>query len=878
MTVHTVFISYSHKDSALKDEIRSKLKIYELQKELSIDVWADDEIAGGDDWAQKIDKALQKSSCGILVVTDNFLTSEFILNRELPRLEERFKTAGLKLYPIVAEPCDWQASPFLRSIQINPNWRPGNCLPKPGTYERKEDLTRIARELKELLCKKTQEIPETPTLEDSPPAYDSRRYAELEIGLYHSAFNVYQLEMRFGQLAEADHSRLDRTCVRVGLENLQGSPGEVGLSLGELLFGTEKMLNILNHARRYAKSINTSLGLRVCIGANAKELCTVPWETMRDPQNNEFLVRATDICFSRYLLNDGIANFKATTASRENELKAMIVPARVFTSPQMLGSTPDPHFNEDPTFAKERLSILTEDITSYEGEPVIEWLEKVNKIAPCDIVYITNSAFTKPDSTHWDTDSEGRCQSNCGTALIKELNGLSSLPRLIIIEPPFDSLTERTSADIDYRALMENVVAASSQGIIGVLAPQSTIAIDSWRRFMNKFFEKILKRGDMVRAFSAALKKIGDHEDWWVPTLLSRRKSGYLWYRVGFESQEISSKKWEALLNDIKNNDCVPILGPGMVQPYVGSRQYIAKTLSDQYHFPMAFHDRNNLRQVTQYLEVDFQNRGVMVNKIQEVYAHHIRRIHADILQESSKDISELSLDELINEIARYHMLNDPFNLHRLLAEIPFRLYITSNLGGVMTLALKEMTAREPIELVYTPKQSQPHTPDHKKQYKLNRNKPLVYNLFGRLDGKPENITMTENDYFEFLINFSKEMNAARRSRRIPECVYGQLTGASLLFLGFNVREWDFHVIYRIWRSLEGSMLNSKRPNVAVQIDPDDDYAIDPKRARKYLEDLFGEFSGASTQVNIYWGTTRDFIVELNERAKEKFGELMFTD
>ena len=114
----------------------------------------------------------------------------------------------------------------------------------------------------------------------------------------------------------------------------------------------------------------------------------------------------------------------------------------------------------------------------------------------------------------------------------------------------------------------------------------------------------------MALAFSAARKKIRNHEDWWIPMLLSRRKSGYLWYRVGFESQQISSKKWESLLNDIKSNNCLPILGPGMVQPYVGSRQYIAKILSDQYHFPMAFHDRNNLRQVTQYLEVDFQNRG----------------------------------------------------------------------------------------------------------------------------------------------------------------------------------------------------------------------------------------------------------------------------
>jgi hypothetical protein len=206
---------------------------------------------------------------------------------------------------------------------------------------------------------------------------------------------------------------------------------------------------------------------------------------------------------------------------------------------------------------------------------------------------------------------------------------------------------------------------------------------------------------------------------------------------------------------------------------------------------------------------------------------------------------------------------------------MPFELYITSNLGGVMAQAIRETTAREPIELVYTPKQSKRRSRARRRQYQLSRESPIVYHLFGRLNDRPENITMTENDYFEFLINFSKEMNAARKSRRIPECVYGQLTGSSLLFLGFNVREWDFQVIYRIWKSLEGSELNSKRPNVAVQIDPDDDYAMDPKRARKYLEDLFG-FSEARTQVNIYWGTVRDFVVELQDRVGEAFGKDYF--
>lgn len=877
MTTHTLFISYSHKDTDFKDEIRAKLKVWEVQKEISVDVWTDDEIAGGDDWAQKIDQALQKSDLGILLVTDNFLSSEFILNRELPRLEEKRKESGLKLYPIAVAPCNWQASSFLKTIQMNPSWRPGQCLPKMGSYERMEDLTRIAGEIRKLLDDTPGEASPTPAVGTPLPYAGSRNYAELELGLYHHAFNVYQLEMRFGQLGSMKNNRLHRACICLNLADMRGTAGETGLWLGRLLFEDEATYEILRHARKHANRLNTSLGMRICIGANAQELSMVPWETIRDPITEEHLARSADIRFSRYLLGDGIVNLKGAMASREKNLKAMIVPARIFTAPRALGQDAGSPADDDPSNAKKRLSLLTRDITAFKGQPGIEWITLSDKADAFDILYVINSAFIRPDDNRWPTDSEGRCQSNCGSSLVRELNRLGSLPRLLVLEPPFDPLSGQTSASIDYQVLMENVVAAANQGITGVLAPQHPIDIDIWKQFLDIFFTTLRDHGDMALALSSARNTISDHEDWWIPVLLSRRKSGYLWYRVGFEYRQTSSKKWESLLYSIEKDQCLPILGPGMVQPYVGSRQYIAKTLSDRYYFPMAFRDRTNLRQVTQYLEVDYEDRDLMVKKIQEEYAKHIRKIHARQLRNSSLDIDKLSLDDLIKEIVCYHMQTDPLNPHRLLAEIPFKLYLTSNLAGVMTQALEEMVNRRPVELAYKPKQSRSLHTDLQTEYKLSRNEPMVYHLFGNLSGATENITLTENDYFEFLINFSKEMNTARRNRRIPECVYGQLTGSSLLFLGFNVREWDFHVIYRIWKSLEGAEYNKKKPNVAVQIDPDDDYAIDPKRARKYLEDLFGDFSGGRMQVNIYWGTTRDFIVDLHKRAKQAFGDQMFS-
>jgi hypothetical protein len=46
--------------------------------------------------------------------------------------------------------------------------------------------------------------------------------------------------------------------------------------------------------------------------------------------------------------------------------------------------------------------------------------------------------------------------------------------------------------------------------------------------------------------------------------------------------------------------------------------------------------------------------------------------------------------------------------------------------------------------------------------------------------------------------------------------------------------------------------------DVAVQLDPDDGRNTDPRRVRRYLEDLFKQ-----SRISIYWGSTQDFLKEL---------------
>ena len=88
MTPATVFLSYSHKDEKEKDALLSHLRVLE-HAGLSIDLWSDDRIGAGEDWEREITEAMERASVAILLISHNFLTSDFILKKEVRPLLER---------------------------------------------------------------------------------------------------------------------------------------------------------------------------------------------------------------------------------------------------------------------------------------------------------------------------------------------------------------------------------------------------------------------------------------------------------------------------------------------------------------------------------------------------------------------------------------------------------------------------------------------------------------------------------------------------------------------------------------------------------------------------------------------------------------------
>jgi hypothetical protein len=143
----SIFISYSHADESWKNRVVKQLRV--LEPEENFKVWDDRRIAAGEDWYPAIEQALTEASVSILLISEDFLTSQFILGEEVPRLLKRRREEGLRVIPLIVWPCAWQRVSWLKGIQSRP--LDGRSLAKGSEYQIRQDLADLVAEVVDLL-------------------------------------------------------------------------------------------------------------------------------------------------------------------------------------------------------------------------------------------------------------------------------------------------------------------------------------------------------------------------------------------------------------------------------------------------------------------------------------------------------------------------------------------------------------------------------------------------------------------------------------------------------------------------------------------------------------------------------------------------------
>lgn len=142
-----VFISYSHGDGdeAWKDRVVRQLRV--LQG-IGLEIWDDRKIGAGGDWRAEIEAAIAQCDVAVLLVSANFLTSDFILGQEVPALLQRRQEEGIRVVPLVLSPCPWTRIAWLSSIQARP--KDGKALSGMSEHDAETALAALAEEIHDL--------------------------------------------------------------------------------------------------------------------------------------------------------------------------------------------------------------------------------------------------------------------------------------------------------------------------------------------------------------------------------------------------------------------------------------------------------------------------------------------------------------------------------------------------------------------------------------------------------------------------------------------------------------------------------------------------------------------------------------------------------
>jgi hypothetical protein len=106
----TLFFSYTHVDEDLRNRLEVHLSA--LKRQGLISTWHDRRITAGSHVGNVIDANLDAADVILLLVSPDFIASDYCYEREMARAIERQTRGDARVIPVILRPCDWHDLPF----------------------------------------------------------------------------------------------------------------------------------------------------------------------------------------------------------------------------------------------------------------------------------------------------------------------------------------------------------------------------------------------------------------------------------------------------------------------------------------------------------------------------------------------------------------------------------------------------------------------------------------------------------------------------------------------------------------------------------------------------------------------------------------------
>lgn len=667
-------------------------------------------------------------------------------------------------------------------------------------------------------------------------------YADLEIAIRKKDERSYALSMRFNgpeddaeQRADPDPVvEFDAAAIR------QFDPDAYGTLLTKALF-TAEVKNWFGRFRTASQTQNAILRVRLTIEPSAPELHALRWETMRDPDVADApLFMGEQTIASRFLASG--TDWRPIRVRAKSKLKALAAIANPGSSEE--GPLEAIDFAAEKAFVEETLGNGVELDVLGDGGPLA-----LNDLAAklrdgYDILYLICHGILDKQGEPYICLEEGA--KTRGVDLVQRVRELDQRPRLIV-------LASCQSAGKRGVALSGLGPRLAEAGVPAVIAMQGSVGMGTAAAFMKRFFLELLRDGQADRAMSIARGEVRKQEDYWMPALFLRLKTGRIWYEPGFEGTRSDFEQWQSICKFVRRGACVPVIGPDVAEHVVGGTRAIAAELAQAVQYPMDSHDGTDLAKVAQFALTQHSPEYARETVLDKMFAH-VKSAGNQMVGPGAEDLPDL-VDRIADRVAAD--AEDPLAI---VAKLNAKVFVNASADSMLERVLARTkfngSLKVPKPLV-TEWRDERRDDESGKQFQPEgtAGAPYIYYVFGKAL-QESSWVLTEDDFFDYLIRTT-------RYQLMPMVVSDALLTGSLLFLGFPLDDWKFRVLFRMILAKGGHRLLQGFNHVGVQLDPSEAGVANARRAKRYLERYF-----LNSKIDIYWGTSADFLRELKRQLE----------
>jgi hypothetical protein len=628
------------------------------------------------------------------------------------------------------------------------------------------------------------------------------------------------------------------------------------------------------------------------IGPQVLHLHDFCWEALSDPETGKRLLDTAEIAFSRFLASSDSGPVRLGS---RRDARALVVVA---------DPKPDERYPLEPvpdgTERQVVEALARINATALEGSATFEAIEAALAANPVDVLcLVCHGSRGKSDSVLYLETADGAVAPVQGREFAKSLARLEQPPGLVVLVSCESAAAaqERTMASDSGAVAAIGPALLSLSRVVAVVAMQDIVAQETAMSFVSAFADELCEHGNVERAATSARGAIRNRADWWMPALFSRLRTGELWYQPGFRVEDDEQKLWDSLIANIEERAVTAILGPELLDLVVGSTSTLAHNALVRYfkarlgsaaatipdaeverRLPIGAAISDDLAQTAQFMTVMDE---------EPVARRHLRRaLEAQIKGRFGAKLDESARMELIDlvsaagKIAREQSSPNPYTV---LAQLPVCFYITTSPDRILEDALVD-AGKEPMSQIFSwrssdgsPRQSRNGLTSYDER---SPQRPFLWYLLGRFDS-PDSLVLTEDNYLDFHAALAANrtwtatatdptIEADRNNLNVIHHAVLRAMGVdALMFVGFRLDDWSFRVLFRSIVDLQRHDLRGRknRSAIAVQLAPSETRIRNPEIARDYLQGYFRK-AGIGSDVHIYWGTSEEFLRELDERIR----------